>query len=95
MSNLNVHKTLSGATTPRQSETRSNVNEGVLQIPQFSDTGASPSNGFVSYPEQSLGSGSYLSAKMQSVNSTAHADWAEIRRYQYLINGKQYKHTHR
>ena len=37
-------RTLSGATTPGQNGPRSNVNEGVLHIPQSSSiTGASPS----------------------------------------------------
>ena len=42
-------RTLSGATTPGQSETGSNSNEGVLRIPQNSSiTGASPSDCLVS-----------------------------------------------
>ena len=45
----------------------------VLCIPQISK--ASPSGGLMSYPENSLGGGSYPSAEMQSVYSTAQEDW--------------------
>ena len=55
----------------------SNGNEGVLRIPQSSSTaGTSPSDCLVSYPGHSLGGGSYPSAEVQSVYSTAPADWA-------------------
>ena len=68
--------TLSGATTPGQSGPGSNGNKGVLHIPQSSSsTGASPSDCLVSYPGHSLGE-SYPSVEMQSVYSTAPADWA-------------------
>ena len=67
--------TLSVATTPSQSRPRSNSNEGVLHIPQISKAGASPSDGLMSYPSNSLGK-SYPSAEMQSVYSTVLADWA-------------------
>ena len=41
--------------------------------------GASPLDGLISYPGHSLGlGGSYPSAEMQSMYSTAPADWAEI-----------------
>ena len=44
-----IDKTLSGATTPGQSEPGSNSNKGVLRIPQSSNiTGASPSDCLVS-----------------------------------------------
>ena len=46
------------------------VNEGVLNIPQSSIRCS-----LVSYPEHSLGWGSYPSAEMQSAYSTATADW--------------------
>ena len=61
-----------------QSGTRNNGNEGVLCIPQsYSITGASPSDCLVSYPGHSLrGEESYASAEMESVHSTAPADWA-------------------
>ena len=39
--------------------------------------GASPSDGFVSYPGHLLGE-SYTSAEMQSVYSTAPVDWANV-----------------
>ena len=63
---------LSGATTPGQNGPESNGNEGVLRIPQ----GPSPSDCLVSYPEHSLGRGSYPSAEVQSVYSSAPAGWA-------------------
>ena len=54
-----------------------NSNEGVLCIPQSSSiTETSPSDCFVSYPGQSLGWGSYSSAEVKSVYSTAPADFS-------------------
>ena len=50
-----IDVTLTGTTPLGQSGPGSNENEGVLHIPQSSRTGASPSNGLVSYPEHSLG----------------------------------------
>ena len=71
---------LSGATTPGQSGPGSDGNEGVLRIPQSSSTaGTSPSDCLVSYPGHSLGRGSYPSAEVQSVYSTAPANWANKR----------------
>ena len=71
-----IDRALSGATTLGQSEPGSHGNEGVLRIPQSSSTaGTSPSDCLVSYPGHSLG-GSYPSAEVQSVYSTAPADWA-------------------
>ena len=71
-----MDRTLSGASTPGQSWPGSKSNKGVLRIPQNSNiSGASPLNCFVSYPGHSLGK-SYLSADIQSVYSTALADWA-------------------
>ena len=65
---------LSGATTPGQSGPGSGGNKGVLRIPQSSSiTGTSPSDCLVSYPGHS--SGGYPSAEVQSVYSTAPADW--------------------
>ena len=70
---------LSGATTPGQRGPGSNGNEGVLHIPQSSSiAGTSPSDCFVSYPGHSLRGGCYPSAEVQSVYSTAPADWAKI-----------------
>ena len=64
--------TLSGATIPSQSGPGGNGNEGVLHIPQNSSiTGTSPSNCLVSYPGHSL------EGVLQSVYSTAPADWAK------------------
>ena len=69
---------LTGVTSPGQSGLGSNGNEGVLQILQSSRiTEASPSDILMLYPGHSLG-GSYPSAKMQLVYSTAPADWADI-----------------
>ena len=71
--------TLLGATTPVQSGSRSNDNEGVLHLPQSSSiTGASPSDCLALYPEHSLRRGSsYSSSEMHSVYSTAPANWAK------------------
>ena len=53
-----IDKTLSGATTPGQSEPGSDSNEGVLHIPHnLSITGTSPSDSLVSYPGHLLGEG--------------------------------------
>ena len=70
--------TLSGANTLSQSGPGSDSNEGVLRIPQSSSiTGTSPSDCLVSYPGHLLGEGSYLSAEVQLVYSTAPANWAK------------------
>ena len=51
-----IDRTLSGATTPGQSGTGSNGNEGVLLIPESNSiTGTSPSDCLVSHPGHSLG----------------------------------------
>ena len=66
--------------TPSQSVLGSDGNKGVLRIPQSSSiTGTSPSDCLVSYLGYSLGEGSYPSAGVQSVYSTAPADWANCR----------------
>ena len=53
-----MDRALSGATTPGQSGPGSNGNEGVLRIPQSSNTaGTSPSDCLVLYPGHSLGWG--------------------------------------
>ena len=68
--------TLSGATTPGQSEPWCNGNKGVVCIPQSSSiTGASPSDWLVSYLGHSLEE-IYSSAEMQSVHFPVPADWA-------------------
>ena len=62
----------SGATTPGQSGPGSDCNEGILRIPKNSCTaGTSKSDCLVSYPGHSLEGGSYPSAEVQSVYSTA------------------------
>ena len=69
-------RTLSGATTSGQSRPGSDGNERVLRISQSSIiSGASQSDYLISYPEPSLGSGSYLFAEIQLVYSIAPADW--------------------
>ena len=63
---------LSGATTPGQNRPGSIGNEGVFRIPQSSSiTGTSPSDCLVSYPGHWLEKGSYSSAEVQLVYSTA------------------------
>ena len=70
----------SGATTPSQSGSGSNVNEEVQFISQISMPGASLLDGLRSYPCHSLGV-SYSSAEMQTVYSTVPppVDWAHFR----------------
>ena len=71
-----IDRTLSGATTPGQSGSGSDGNEGVLCIPESSCiTGTSPSDCLVSYLGHSFGGGSYPSAEMPSVYSIAPANW--------------------
>ena len=67
-----IDKNLSGATSPGQSDSESNDNEGVLHILQSSSTtGTSPSDCLISYQDTLWGGGSYLTVEMQSVYSTA------------------------
>ena len=77
---MQLDRALSGVTIPGQSGPGSNDNEGVLRIPQSSSiAGTSPSDCFVSYSRHSfggIGGGVYPSAEVQSVYSTAPADWA-------------------
>ena len=64
------------ATTPGQSGPGSNDNEEALRISQSSSiAGTSPSHCLVSRTLGVCVGGSYLSAEMQSVYSTAPADW--------------------
>ena len=73
-----IYRTLSGATTPGQSESGSDSNEGVLRITQGSSiTGASLSDWLMSYQDiRWVGRGSYPSAKKWSVYFTAPVNWA-------------------
>ena len=72
-----IDRTLSGATSPGQKGPGSDGYERVLRFPQSSSiTGASSSDYLMSYPGYSLGGVSYPSAEVQSVYSTAPADWA-------------------
>ena len=71
-----IDKTLSGATTHGQSGPVRNSNEGVLCISQSSSiTGALLSDCLVLYLEQTLDWVLPPAAEMQSVYSTALADW--------------------
>ena len=81
MSNSSIwptDKPLCGGTTSGSSEPGSNIIEGVLCIPQSSSiTGVSPPDCLVSYLGQSLWE-FYPSAKMQSLDSTAPANRANM-----------------
>ena len=71
-----VDRTISGATTLGLNGSGSYSVERVLRIPPNSSiTGASPSKCFVLYPGHSF-RGSYASAEIQSVYSTAPDNWA-------------------
>ena len=50
-----IDRTLSGNTSPGQSELGSNGNECGVHIPQSSKIGASPSDVLMSYPKHSVG----------------------------------------
>ena len=79
--------TLSGATTHSQSGPGSDGNEGVLHIPQSSSiTGASTSDCLGSI-QDTHGGGEGLPpfTEIQSVYSTAPADWAETTRESKVI----------
>ena len=60
-----------------ESGPESDSNAAVIRISQSSSiTGASPSNGLMSYQDTREEVRSYRSTEMQSVYSTAQADWA-------------------
>ena len=75
-----IDRTLLGATTLGQSGPGSDSNGGILHIPPNSSiTETSPSDCFVSYLRHLqvvVVGGSYPSAEMQSVYSTAPTNWA-------------------
>ena len=72
-----IDRNISDATTLGPSGFRSYGNEWLLRISQSSIiSGASPSDCLVSYTGHSLVEGYYPSAEMQSVYSTAPANWA-------------------
>ena len=76
-----IDRALSGATTPGQSRLGRVGNEGLLSILQRSSiTGTSPLDFLVSDPGHSLVV-SFPSAEVQSVYSTALADWTKERNY--------------
>ena len=59
-----------------QSGPWSNGNEGLLQIPQSCKTGASPSDGFISYPGHLLWVSNSSAETQSTYSTTALADWA-------------------
>ena len=70
---------LSGATTLTQSGPGSESNESLFRIPQSSSIIENLlSDCWVSYQETSWWEVSYPSAEMQSIYSSAPADWAAI-----------------
>ena len=72
-----IDRVQAGTTIPSHSGPGQDGNEGVLCILQSSSiTGTSPSDCLMSYQNIRLGGGSYPSAEMQSVYSTALANWA-------------------
>ena len=72
-----IDKTLIRCYHSGQNGAGSDGNKGILRILQSSIiTGTSPSDCLVSYPGHTLGWGSYPSVEVQSVYSTAPADWA-------------------
>ena len=72
-----IDRTLSGAATLGNNGPENNGNDGVLHIPQTSKTGASSSDGLMSYPRHSLGGG-LTSVEMQSVYFAAPSDRAKL-----------------
>ena len=72
-----MEMTLSDAPTLVQSGSGSNGNGGVLHTPEISKARVSSSDGLMSYQGHSV-VGSYSSAEMQSVYSTAPANCAEV-----------------
>ena len=73
-----IERALSGATTSSQNGPGSDGKKEVLHIPQSTSiSGTSPTDCLVSCTGYSLG-GSYPSAEVQSVYSTAPADWVII-----------------
>ena len=75
-----INMTIPGATIPGQSGPVNNGIERVLRIPQITSiTENSPSDCLVLLPWYSLRWGACTSAEVQSVYSTAPADWATIK----------------
>ena len=81
-----IDRTLSSATISGQSGFGNNGNEGVLHIPQISKTGASSSEGLISYQDTRWKlEGLTPSEEMQLVYSNATANWAVF--LNYMISG--------
>ena len=73
-----IDRALSSATTPGRSELGSDVNKWAIRIPQSSSITGIWLFSFISRTTVWVG-GSYLSAKKQSVHSTAPADYEKCR----------------
>ena len=73
-----MHGTLTGTITLAQSGLRSNENrmKGYSIFPKLQDWSLTIRCSLASYPGHSFGKGSYLSAEVQLVYSTASADRA-------------------
>ena len=68
---------LSDDTTPGLSGPKSHGNEAILYILQISSTtGALTLDSLISYPEDKMRGGTYLSTEMQLVYSTTPTNWA-------------------
>ena len=81
MSNISIQpidNTRSSAATPGQNGPWSNDNERILHISQNSRTGSSLSDCLMPYPGNLFRKSLSLSAEIQSVYSSALADWAII-----------------
>ena len=87
-----MHRTLSVDTTPDQSGSGNDGNEGEIRIPQGSSiTETSSSDCLVSYPGHLLKE-SYLSTEKQLVYSTAPADRAIKRTFPYFATKSSWAH---
>ena len=75
-----IDRTQSDATTPGSSGPGSDGNEGLLRIPQ-NITGASPSDGLVSYPGHLLEGGSY---PWDAVDVFYSPNWQGCQIYYYV-----------
>ena len=78
-----MDRTLSGATITDE-RSGNNDGEGVLCIPQICSITGVLTLDLVSYPGRSFEE-SYPAAEMQSVNSTAPADWDWVKKYHYCF----------
>ena len=80
-----IDRTLSGAATPGQSGPGSDVNKGVLHIPQSSSiTGTSPSDCFVSY-KQDTNSGWRLNLGRDAVDVFYSPSWLGNQLFEFHV----------